>query len=163
MRLKRKPWGEEVLQNNDRYLVSQNELESQKLLDFLSFDNLVLEIGAGKGDFAIQMAKKYPSIHFLAIEMQSMALAYALRKVQEENIENLLFVNVDAHFLFEKISQYKFQTIFLNFSDPWPKDRHAKRRLTSPIFLQKYDFSFLYVYLYKPYGKAFHKHAENNT
>lgn len=138
MRLKRKPWGEEVLQNNERYLVSQNELESQKLIDFLSFDNLVLEIGAGKGDFAIQMAKKYPSIHFLAIEMQSMALAYALRKVQEENIENLLFVNVDAHFLFEKISQYKFQTIFLNFSDPWPKKRQNKRRLTYPSMLKEY-------------------------
>ena len=69
------------------------------------------------------MAKKYPSIHFLAIEMQSMALAYALRKVQEENIENLLFVNVDAHFLFEKISQYKFQTIFLNEEDVTEKIR----------------------------------------
>ena len=84
------------------------------------------------------MAKKYPDIHFVAIEMQSMALAYALRKIQDEKIENLLFVNVDAHFLFEKLYDYKFETIFLNFSDPWPKKRQNKRRLTYPTMLKEY-------------------------
>ena len=138
MRLKRRPWGEEVLQNNSRYLVTAIEMDEAKFQEFLNYDHLVLEIGAGKGDFAIQMAKKFPNIHFIAIEMQSMALAYALRKIQEQEIENLLFVNVDAHFLFEKLGSHKFETIFLNFSDPWPKKRQNKRRLTYPTMLKEY-------------------------
>ena len=92
----------------------------------------------GKGDFALQMANKYPDIHFIAIEMQSMALAYALRKIEDMQIDNLLFVNVDAHFLFDKLYDHKFETIFLNFSDPWPKKRQNKRRLTYPTMLKEY-------------------------
>ena len=138
MRLKKKPWGEQILQEYSEYLILAYELDEPKFQNFLKHPKLVLEIGAGKGDFALQMAKKYPDIHFVAIEMQSMALAYALRKIQEEKIENLLFVNVDAHFLFEKLYDYKFETIFLNFSDPWPKKRQNKRRLTYPTMLKEY-------------------------
>ena len=138
MRLKKKPWGEQILQEYSEYLILAYELDEPKFQSFLKHPKLVLEIGAGKGDFALQMAKKYPDIHFVAIEMQSMALAYALRKIQDEKIENLLFVNVDAHFLFEKLYDYKFETIFLNFSDPWPKKRQNKRRLTYPTMLKEY-------------------------
>ena len=138
MRLKKKPWGEQILQEYSEYLILAYELDEPKFQNFLKHPKLALEIGAGKGDFALQMAKKYPDIHFVAIEMQSMALAYALRKIQDEKIENLLFVNVDAHFLFEKLYDYKFETIFLNFSDPWPKKRQNKRRLTYPTMLKEY-------------------------
>ena len=138
MRLKKKPWGEQILQEYSEYLILAYELDDEKFQNFLKHPKLVLEIGAGKGDFALQMAKKYPDIHFVAIEMQSMALAYALRKIQDEKIENLLFVNVDAHYLFEKLYDYKFETIFLNFSDPWPKKRQNKRRLTYPTMLKEY-------------------------
>lgn len=138
MRLKKKPWGGQILQEYSEYLILAYELDEPKFQNFLKHPKLVLEIGAGKGDFALQMAKKYPDIHFVAIEMQSMALAYALRKIQDEKIENLLFVNVDAHFLFEKLYDYKFETIFLNFSDPWPKKRQNKRRLTYPTMLKEY-------------------------
>ena len=138
MRLKRRPWGEEVLQKYHEYLVTQSEMDDSKFQDFLNFETLVLEIGAGKGDFALQMAKKYPDIHFIAIEMQSMALAYALRKIADEKIDNLIFVNVDAHYLFDKLGSHKFKTIFLNFSDPWPKKRQNKRRLTYPTMLNEY-------------------------
>ena len=138
MRLKKKPWGEKILQDYSKYLVTADKLDDSKFQDFLKHDKLVLEIGAGKGDFALQMAKKYPDIHFIAIEMQSMALAYALRKIEDMEIENLLFVNVDAHFLFDKLYDHKFETIFLNFSDPWPKKRQNKRRLTYPTMLKEY-------------------------
>jgi tRNA (guanine-N7-)-methyltransferase len=70
--------------------------------------------------------------------MQSMALAFALRKIQDDKLENVLFVNCDMHFLFEKLHDYKFNTIFLNFSDPWPKKRQNKRRLTYPTMLNEY-------------------------
>ena len=88
MRLKKKPWGEQILQEYSEYLILAYELDEPKFQNFLKHPKLVLEIGAGKGDFALQMAKKYPDIHFVAIEMQSMALAYALRKIQDEKIEN---------------------------------------------------------------------------
>lgn len=138
MRLKRKPWGESVIENNSEYLVKATEMDQNKFQDFINCKHLVLEIGAGKGDFAISMAKKYPDIHFLAIEMQSMAIAYALRKIHDEKIDNLLFVNVDAHYLFEQIKNHEVETIFLNFSDPWPKKRQNKRRLTYPTMLNEY-------------------------
>lgn len=138
MRLKKKPWGEKILQEYSKYLVTADKLDDAKFQDFLKHDKIVLEIGAGKGDFALQMANKYPDIHFIAIEMQSMALAYALRKIEDMQIDNLLFVNVDAHFLFDKLYDHKFETIFLNFSDPWPKKRQNKRRLTYPTMLKEY-------------------------
>lgn len=138
MRLKKKPWGEKILQDYSKYLVVGDKLDDTKFQEFLNHDKLVLEIGTGKGDFVLQMAKKYPNIRFVAIEMQSMALAYALRKIEDLEIENLLFVNVDAHFLFDKLNNHKFETIFLNFSDPWPKKRQNKRRLTYPTMLKEY-------------------------
>ena len=138
MRLKRRPWEDSVIENNKKYLVKSFEMDEEKFQNFLNHEHLILEIGAGKGDFAITMAKKYPNYHFIAIEMQTMAIAYGLKKLQNENLDNLLFVNVDAHFMFEKLNQHKFETIFLNFSDPWPKKRQNKRRLTYPTMLNEY-------------------------
>ncbi len=138
MRLKRKHWCENAIENKREYLVKATEISQNKFQDFINCKHLALEIGSGKGDFAISMAKKYPDINFLAIEMQSMAIAYALRKIPDEKIDNLLFVNVDAHYLFEQIKNHKVDTIFLNFSDPWPKKRQNKRRLTYPTMLNEY-------------------------
>ena len=89
MRLKKKPWGEKILQEYSKYLVTADKLDDAKFQDFLKHDKIVLEIGAGKGDFALQMANKYPDIHFIAIEMQSMALAYALRIIEDMQNDNL--------------------------------------------------------------------------
>ena len=138
MRLKNKPWGKEVIQEHKELVLSYENLDTLKEHDFLKGHELVLEIGSGKGDFVIGMSKKHPEYHYLAVEMQSMALAYAIRKLEDEDIDNILMVNVDAHFLFEKLGEHKFNTIFLNFSDPWPKKRHNKRRLTYPTMLEEY-------------------------
>jgi tRNA (guanine-N7-)-methyltransferase len=139
MRLKKRPWGEVILEKHKELIVNQEEIKDSELFNqFISWDHLVLEIGSGKGDFVIQMAKKYPNIHFIAIEMQSMALAYAIKKMENETLDNVLFVNADAHYLFEVLNQHRFETIFLNFSDPWPKKRHHKRRLTYPSMLKEY-------------------------
>ena len=93
MRLKKRPWGDKVLSQNIDIVLSGNDFEKESFTDFISHDDLVIEIGSGKGDFIIQMAKKYPDIAFLAIEMQSMALAYAVRKIQDERLDNVLFIN----------------------------------------------------------------------
>ena len=140
--MKKKPWGDTLLSENTDLVMLPEDLEKEIFINFINHDELVLEIGSGKGDFVITMAKKYPHIHFLAVEMQSMALAYAVRKMQDEDIKNVLFINADATYLFEKFGNKKFKTIFLNHSDPWPKKRHHDRRLTSHIFLKKYDDVF---------------------
>ena len=137
--MKKKPWGDTLLSENTDLVMLPEDLEKEIFINFINHDELVLEIGSGKGDFVITMAKKYPHIHFLAVEMQSMALAYAVRKMQDEDIKNVLFINADVTYLFEKFGNKKFKTIFLNHSDPWPKKRHHKRRLTYPTMLEKYS------------------------
>ena len=139
MRLKKRPWGDKVLSQNIDIVLSGNDFEKESFIDFVSNDDLVIEIGSGKGDFIIQMAKKYPDIAFLAIEMQSMALAYAVRKIQDERLDNVLFINCDGTYLLDQIKDKTVNTVFLNHSDPWPKKRHHKRRLTYPTMLAKYD------------------------
>ena len=89
MRMKKKPWGEVLLNENKDLVMLPEDLDKEIFINFINHGELVLEIGSGKGDFIISMAKKYPNIHFLAIEMQSMALAYADRKMQDEEITNV--------------------------------------------------------------------------
>ena len=101
-----------------------------------------LEIGMGKGQFLIEMAKKYPKINFIGIEKYDSVLVRAIEKVQKEEIPNLFFLCVDAKEI-SNVFAKEITTIYLNFSDPWPKTRHAKRRLTSPDFLNVYDNIFV--------------------
>ncbi|MDD6301897.1 MAG: tRNA (guanosine(46)-N7)-methyltransferase TrmB [Bacillales bacterium] len=138
MRMKRRPWGETIINENHDKVLMLNDLDDDLFLDYISFPHLVLEIGSGKGDFIITMAKNNPTIRFIAVEVQSMALAYAIRKLNDEKLDNLIFVNADITLMFVKLKERKFDTIFLNFSDPWPKKRHHKRRLTYPSRLEEY-------------------------
>lgn len=138
MRLKHKPWGEKIIQENLDLVITPERLKEDIFQNFIRKENLYIEIGSGKGDFIIEMAKKYPSYHFIAVEMQSMAIAYIVRKLESENIDNILLVNSDIGYIFEELHDIKFQAIFLNFSDPWPKKRQQKRRLTYPTKLKEY-------------------------
>ncbi len=107
--------------------------------DYLKGDIPVhLEIGCGKGDFVVGMAKKHPELKFLAIEKIPDIAVIALEKVRAEGLENVRFTCMDAFDLPEAVGEYRFERIYLNFSDPWPKKRHAKRRLTSEVFLEVY-------------------------
>lgn len=99
-----------------------------------------IEIGMGKGNFIIENAKKYPNINFIGIEKFDSILALALKKIPD-NLDNLKIIRLDA-FNIEEVFFKEIDTIYLNFSDPWPKKRHEKRRLTSNIFLEKYDKIF---------------------
>lgn len=105
-------------------------------------DNPVyVEIGMGKGRFIIDNALKYPEINFIGIERYSSVLLRALQKLDEmENVpSNIRFLCMDATEITEAFDEEEVDKIYLNFSDPWPKDRHAKRRLPSRQFLAKYD------------------------
>jgi tRNA (guanine-N7-)-methyltransferase len=98
-----------------------------------------IEIGMGKGKFIISLALRNPDINYIGIEKYSSVLVRALGKVKELEINNLRFIRMDAENLSEVFSPNEVDKIYLNFSDPWPKDRHAKRRLTSTTFFGRYN------------------------
>ena len=101
-----------------------------------------IEIGMGKGKFIYEMARMHPEINFIGIEKYESVLVRAVQKIQEEPLPNLRLLCMDALGLRE-VFHYEVACIYLNFSDPWPKNRHARRRLTSPIFLEIYEDLFV--------------------
>ena len=97
-----------------------------------------LEIGTGKGKFINQLAVENPDINYVGIEKYSSVLIRALDKLDESQIGNLLFIRGDAELICEYFGEGEVEKIYLNFSDPWPKDRHAKRRLPSKEYLRRF-------------------------
>ena len=108
---------------------------------FKNNNPIYIEIGMGKGDFVIENAIRYPDINFIGIEKFDSVIVRAIQKTNELELNNLLLIKVDALNL-DKIFDKEIDLIYLNFSDPWPKAKHTKRRLTSPIFLNIYDKIF---------------------
>ena len=98
-----------------------------------------IEIGMGKGKFIYTMAKENPEINYVGIEKYSSVLLRAIQKMQEEELPNLKFIRMDAEDIVKVFAGGEVDKIYLNFSDPWPKERHAKRRLPSRQFLARYD------------------------
>lgn len=98
-----------------------------------------IEIGMGKGKFITELAVNNPDINYIGIEKYSSVLIRAIEKRRELQISNLLFIRMDAVEIEEAFGKGEVDRIYLNFSDPWPKDRHAKRRLTSKQFFERYD------------------------
>lgn len=101
--------------------------------------DLQIEIGMGKGKFIYTLAAQNPGINFVGIEKYSSVLLRALQKMEEEPLPNLLFIRMDAENIAEVFENGETDKIYLNFSDPWPKDRHAKRRLPSREYLGRFD------------------------
>ncbi len=97
-----------------------------------------IEIGCGKGQFIYTLSKLNPNINYIAIEKYDSVLLRVLEKIKEEEIPNLKLSIIDANEISEYFSENELDRIYLNFSDPWPKNHHAKRRLTSPLFLNQY-------------------------
>ncbi len=98
-----------------------------------------LEIGMGKGRFITTLALENPDINYIGIEKYSSVLLRALEKREQIEVSNLFFIRMDAEELTEVFGYHEVSRIYLNFSDPWPKDRHAKRRLTSKEYFARYD------------------------
>ncbi len=105
---------------------------------FSNLNPIYLEIGMGKGDFIIENAMRYPNINFIGIEKYASVMVRAVQKLKEINLPNLKFICTDAKNV-DTLFQKNITLIYLNFSDPWPKKRHALRRLTSPYYLDKYE------------------------
>lgn len=98
-----------------------------------------IEIGMGKGKFLLTLAQKHPEINYIGIEKFSSVLVRAVEKTEEFEGDNLRLIRMDAENLEEVFAEGEVSRIYLNFSDPWPKERHAKRRLTSTRFYERYD------------------------
>ncbi len=141
MRLRNVKNAVSILENSPYYLKNPLEYRGNFQTLFSNSNPIHLEIGTGKGQFLIQMAKKFPNINFIGVEKYASVLVRAIEKVSLENISNIRFFCYDAKDL-EKVFTKEIHTLYLNFSDPWPKVRHAKRRLTSPNFLKVYDAIF---------------------
>lgn len=141
MRLKNVKGANEIITKGTYYIDNpyQNKGNWQKL--FNNSNPIHIEIGIGKGDFIIQSALQNPNINYIGIEKYDSVIVRAIQKSNELDINNLKIIRIDAHKL-EEVFDKEIDTIYLNFSDPWPKDRHAKRRLTSEVFLNIYDKIF---------------------
>ena len=98
-----------------------------------------IEIGMGKGRFITELASMNPDINYVGIEKYSSVLLRAFQKMEANELKNLVFIRMDAEYITDVFAEDEIDRIYLNFSDPWPKDRHAMRRLTSPRFLSLYD------------------------
>ena len=139
MRLRNVKNASTTLNNSNYYFKNNNQGKWQEY--FKNNNPINLEIGCGKGDFLIKMAETFPNINFIGIEKYESVLVRAIEKVDNLKLNNIRFICLDALNLNEYFNK-EIDTIYLNFSDPWPKNRHAKRRLTSPTFLKIYDQIF---------------------
>ena len=128
--------------NNSKYIIlNPNDYKGVWNKQFDNNNPIYIEIGMGKGDFILENAICYPNINFIGIEKYDSIMALAIKKIDKYNLNNLKLIRMDALSLDEVFSK-EIDKIYLNFSDPWPKERHAKRRLTSNIFLEKYNNVF---------------------
>lgn len=139
MRLRNIPGADEAILNSE-YCIKEPACERGSWQShFPSKAPLHIEVGMGKGRFIMEMAAAHPDINYLGIERYSSVLLRALQKMELNPLPNLKFIRMDAAALPEVFAPEEVSRIYLNFSDPWPKDRHAKRRLTSREFFARYD------------------------
>ena len=125
---------------NSPYVIKDEQESKGKWRDIFGNDNPIhIEIGMGKGQFISQLAVANPDINYIGIEKFSSVLVRAIEKREILEINNLFFIRMDAEYIANVFEKDEVARIYLNFSDPWPKDRHAKRRLTSKQFLERYD------------------------
>lgn len=139
MRLRNVKGARENIEMNP-YVIKDGEEKKGKWRELFGNDHPIhLEIGMGKGKFLLELAAKNPEINYIGIEKFSSVLIRALQKREEYEGDNIYFLRMDAEHLQDMFDEEEIDQIYLNFSDPWPKERHAKRRLTSKEFLSRYD------------------------
>ena len=141
MRLRKKPHTLEKLENFSDF-VTTAKIDSSRAGQWKKiFGNenpLYVELGTGKGDFICAMAEKNPQINFVGLEMEAEVVLKAARKVDEKNLSNVKIIVFNVNNIEEIFAENEIDRLYINFCDPWPKKKHAKRRLTYITFLQKY-------------------------
>ncbi|TYQ40020.1 tRNA (guanosine(46)-N7)-methyltransferase TrmB [Enterococcus faecium] len=136
MRVRNRPGAAEMLAAHPNFVISDPTLCKGKWNELFENDHPIhIEIGMGKGQFITGMAKAHPEINYIGVEMQVSVVSIALDKLIEQPLPNLKLLHVDGSALTEYFADSEVDQIYLNFSDPWPKKRHEKRRLTYKTFL----------------------------
>ena len=139
MRLRNVPGARETIIEN-QFSIQEPEQKKGKWAEVFGNDHPIhIEVGMGKGQFIIEMAKRNPEINYIGIEKYSSVPVRAVEKLEDFEQNNLRLIRMDAENIEEVFDKDEVDRIYLNFSDPWPKDRHAKRRLTSTRFLERYN------------------------
>lgn len=143
MRLKKVKDAKERVETSEYYVNAPSEYKGKWNELFKNSNPIHIEIGMGKGNFIIGMAKAHKDVNYIGIEMYDSVMVKAVEKLKQEEkpLKNLKLVLIDAMKI-DEIFESEISRIYLNFSDPWPKAKHEKRRLTSKIFLEKYDRIF---------------------
>ncbi len=139
MRLRHIKGAEEQIAESPYVVQNPKNLKGKWHTLFGNDNPIRMEVGMGKGKFIMELAEKNPDVNFVGIERYSSVLLRGLQKRAEMELSNIYFMRLDALELEEVFAPSEVDRIYLNFSDPWPKDRHAKRRLTSDRFLAVYD------------------------
>ncbi len=147
MRLRRKPHIDEKLQQFTDFVTGGDIQPIIKAPD----RELFVELGTGKGDFITQIAERNPQINFIGLELEATCVLAAARKVRDKNLSNVRLIVFDINNITELFAEHEVDRLYINFCDPWPKKRHAKRRLTHARFLE------MYRTILKPSGKIFFK------
>lgn len=140
MRLRKKKWAKPLLESQTDYVITDFSNVKGNWKKLFNNDNpIYLEIGMGKGDFICGLAINNPSINYVGIELSETVAAIALKKIMEHELSNVKIINGDASNLENIFTSGEISRIYLNFSDPWPKKRHERKRLTYKTFLEKYE------------------------
>ena len=152
MRLRNVKYAKELLESYPNTVIQSPKKWAGKWKEIFNNDNFIeLEIGCGKGKFIYEKAQNNKDINFIGVEKFDSVIVRALEKAINEPLDNLKLLRFDALHISEVFKDNEIQNIYLNFSDPWPKNRQAKRRLTSPNFLKGY------TKILKPNGKIYLK------
>lgn len=139
MRLRNVTGSREVIAES-AYVAHEPQQYKGKWKELFGNENpICIEIGMGKGRFIMDLARRNPQINYIGIEKYSSVLIRGIQKMEQDPLPNLYFIRMDAEEIVDVFGAEEVDKIYLNFSDPWPKDRHAKRRLPSREFLHRYD------------------------
>ncbi|WP_409297144.1 tRNA (guanosine(46)-N7)-methyltransferase TrmB [Peribacillus sp. SCS-26] len=140
MRTRHKPWAKEKLDSYPQYVIGEGTRHRGEWDKVFGNDNpLHIEVGTGKGSFITGMAKANPHINYIGIELSPSVIITALDRIIEEELPNVKLMNENAGDLEQFFAKGDVDRVYLNFSDPWPKTRHEKRRLTFKTFLSVYE------------------------
>ncbi|OEH91911.1 tRNA (guanosine(46)-N7)-methyltransferase TrmB [Bacillus solimangrovi] len=140
MRLRHKPWATDFIAENPHFVVpNPEECQGNWSKDVFHNDNpIYIEVGTGKGSFVTGMGKQHPDVNFLGVELYPSVIISALQRLVDEPQDNVKLLNQNAEDVTKFFAENEVSRVYLNFSDPWPKKRHEKRRLTYKAFLDLY-------------------------
>lgn len=138
MRMRNKPWAMDFLSSNEDIVDVESRYAGEIDEFFVKKQPLHIEVGTGMGTFITELASRNPDINYAGIELDKNVMIRVLEKVRELELENVRLLLLDANKIDEYFNEDEVDRVYLNFSDPWPKNRHEKRRLTFSSFLDQY-------------------------